>query len=297
MVTPKTGRLSNMPSNMPGPDAVQLAFDRVAKDYDRYAALEREVGSRLLERLTFQKRPPARILDLGCGTGDCSAALKRLYRKADVIGLDASRGMLGQLRRKSGFPRPLRAVCADYSRLPFAARTADLLFSNLALQWCRNFHDLAAEFRLVLKPDGMFVFSTLGPDSFKELRAAAGPDGIRGFTDQHDIGDALQAAGFQQAVMDSERITLEFQHFDALLREVENSGASTHFADWSGFIQTCRPMHDSSRNPERARAYPLTYEIAYGLAFGPEEGQPVKTREGDVASFSVDSLRASRQRF
>jgi malonyl-CoA O-methyltransferase len=141
----------------------------------------------------------------------------------------------------------------------------------------------------------MFVFSTLGPDSF-ELRATAGVDGIRSFPDLHDIGDALQTAGFRQAVMDSERITLQFQQFGALLHELENCGASTHFSDWAGFAQSCGATNDSNGKLQRARTYPLTYEIVYGLAFGPEEGQPVKTRDGDVASFSVDTLRAARKR-
>lgn len=276
---------------------MHASFDRVADVYDQYAALEREVGSRLLERLVFQKRPPMRILDLGCGTGECTAALKKMYRKADVIGLDASRAMLLRMRRKSSFFHPLRAVCADYSSLPFAPRTVDLLFSNLALQWCGNFYALATEFRHALKPGGVLVFSTLGPDSLRELREMAGAGEIRGFPDLHDVGDALQAAGFLQPVMDSERITLSFKGLDALLQETENSGASTHFTDWAGFVRASMGLNESRQNSARSGPHPLSYEIIYGMAFGPEEGQPVKTRDGDVATFSIDALRASRQRY
>jgi len=281
-------------------DAIRAAFDRQAEHYDRHAALEREVGSRLMERLEFQRRKPSRIIDLGSGTGFSCVELKRRFRRAEVIGLDASITMSQALHRRSSFLHPLRAVCADVSLLPFAGCSADLLFSNLALQWCRDFHLLGEEFRRVLRPGGLLLFSSLGPDSLKEFRSAAGCAGdsvrARQFPDMHDVGDALLAAGFSEPVVDSEFITLEYREFDSLLTELEATGASLHFGDWNELTKPGSPLADAYRAFQCNGRYPVTWEIVYGAAFGPEEGQPIKTPAGDVAAFSVDSLRRSAPR-
>ena len=129
---------------------VQRVFDQVAGRYDRHAALEQEIGSRLLERLEFQRRPAQRILDLGCGTGVSCAELKRGNRKAQVIGLDSSVAMLKRMLKRSGFLRPLRPVCADFTQLPLADQSMDLVFSNLAFQWCSSPTALFNEIRRVL---------------------------------------------------------------------------------------------------------------------------------------------------
>jgi malonyl-CoA O-methyltransferase len=126
----------------PGPGASPLDrralsrhFDRLADGYERHAALEQEVCRRLLERCAFNRRPPRRILDLGCATGGAAAQLKRMFRQAQVIGVDAAPAMLAGLRRRSGLLRPLRGVCGDIAALPFAAASADLLFANLVNHW------------------------------------------------------------------------------------------------------------------------------------------------------------------
>jgi malonyl-CoA O-methyltransferase len=279
--------------NLPGSKDVRAAFDRVAERYHQHAALEQEVSSRLLERLAFQKLVPQRIIDLGSGTGHCTRALKRQFPRAEVIGLDASLSMCQELRRKSGFFRPVRPVCADLAQLPFAGRCADLLFSNLAMQWCGDFHALTAGFRRVLRTNGLLLFSTLGPGSLREFRLTGDPL-VRPFVDMHDIGDALLAAGFSEPVVDSQSITTEYQDFERLWMDLEWTGASTHFADWQQWT-AASPLATGFEALRRPGGLPVTWEIIFGAAFGPPEGQPIKTMEGDIAAFSVDSLRGSRR--
>ncbi len=292
--------MSKLNLDLPDQNDIRAAFDRTAGRYDQYAALEREVGSRLLDRLAFQRRVPTCIIDLGSGTGHCCAALKRRFRKAEVIGLDASVAMSQALRGRSSFLRPLQAVCADLSLLPFADRSADLLFSNLALQWCQDFSKLSEGFRRVLRPGGLLLFSILGPVSLKEFRLAgayARDSALaRSFADMHDIGDALLAAGFSEPVMDSEYITTEYRQFDTLVAELEATGASTHFGDWAWQTRDGTPLAEVYGTFRHNERYPVTWEIVYGAAFGPDEGQPIKTRQGDVAAFSVDFLRNSLPR-
>ena len=258
------------------PRAVRRTFDRVASLYDRHAALEQEVASRLLDRLEFHRLTPRRIIDLGCGTGQASAVLKDRFRKAEIIGLDSSHAMLAQLRRRSGMFRRLKAVCADMSALPLADQSSELLFSNLAMQWCPDPASLLAEFRRVLTPGGMLLFSSLGPGSLRELTVAwAEADGtIQNveFADILQVGDALLAAGFQEPVMDAERITVSYPDIDSLVRELEATGTS-------GFLQGQNSLTEAENYLEKAYEpfrvdgrYPVTYEIIYGAAFGPQEG-------------------------
>jgi malonyl-CoA O-methyltransferase len=288
-----------MESPLPEHKAVQLAFDRFAGIYDEHAALEQEVGLRLLERLEFHRLAPQRILDLGCGTGRTSAALKARFRKAQVIGLDSSRMMLAQLQRRSALLRPLRAVCADFAALPLPDRSSELIISNLALQWSTDLEPLFAEIRRVLAPGGMLLFSTLGPASFRELRTAladcdASASG-REFADILDVGNALVAAGFQEPVMDAERITLNYPDSRALVTELGATGSALLLNAKHNLAEIVDCLDTAYQRFRVDGRFPVSYEIVYGAAFGPGEGQPRKTAQGDVVTFSVESLRGSRR--
>ncbi len=296
-----------MNQNLPGSNDVRAVFDRVAERYHQHAALEQEIGARLLERLAFQRLAPQRIIDLGSGPGRSTRALKQKFPKAEVIGLDTSWSMCQKLRRESGFFRPLRPVCADLAQLPFAERTADLLFSNLSLQWSVDFHALTAGFRRVLRTGGLLLFSSLGPGSLKEFRLMGEEVGqnspispppsflVRPFVDMHEIGDALLAAGFAEPVVDSEVITMEYQDYARLVLDLEWTGASTHFANWPQWSAVDGPLAAEYEVFRRPGGLPVSWEIVFGAAFGPGEGQPIKTSEGDIAAFSVESLRGSRK--
>jgi malonyl-CoA O-methyltransferase len=283
---------------MPRIPELRQLFDRAAVRYDRHAALEQEVGRRLLERLAFQRRPARRILDLGCGTGLAGAELKRRNRKSEVIGLDFSVGMLKQMKKRSGLLRPLRPVCADFSELPLADQSIDLVISNLAFQWCASLDELFNEIRRVLSPGGMLLFSSLGVGTLQELAAACesldGSARMAPFADILEVGDALMAAGFREPVMDAERITVDYPAVSDLLEELEATGMA-------GFLPGGSPAGGSSRELDTAYApfkrvdrYPVSFEVVYGAAFGPETGQPRKTAQGDIVTFSVDALRKSK---
>ena len=273
-------------------------FEQIAGRYEQHAALEQEVCTRLLERTVFNLSSPLQILDLGCGTGTGSAQLKRTFRKAQVVGMDTSLAMLSQVRRKSSMLRPLKAVCGDIGALPFAARSADMVFSNLASYWCPEPMAMFAEFRRVMRPDGMLLFSTFGPATMNELGEAwAGVDEeveLPVFPDLLEIGNALVAAGFREPVMDREMITLNYPQLDALFDELEATGTSLLVHGWERW-KTARMELKQAYAPMLIDGkYPLSFEVVYGTAFGPRDGQPMKTPGGDVATFSVDSLRRSR---
>jgi len=283
---------------VPNFKAIREQFDHVADRYDRHAAIEQEVCRRLLERCDFHRRPPEVILDLGCGTGQGSQALKGRFRRAQVIGVDASAGMLGKTRRRSALFRPLRVVCADIGRLPFASYSADMIFSSLAMHFCPTPTALFDEFRRVLRPDGILLFAALGPGSMTELSEAWEEVGVtislQPLPDVMELGDALLTAGFSEPVVDMERITVQYRSLHALAEELASTGTSLLMrgvAEWAADIRHLEATLAARQGDGR---FPVSFEILYGTAFGPPEGQPRRTADGDVATFSVDSLLKSR---
>jgi malonyl-CoA O-methyltransferase len=155
------------------PSRVGASFDRAARDYDAAAFLQREVGQRLLERLDLTTIDPQWIVDIGCGTGRPTRALVKHYPGAQVLGVDLASGMLRMAAKKQPwFGKGARFVCAEAASLPFADASCDLIYASLLLQWCEDLDTTLLEWRRLLKPHGLLLFSTLGPDTLKELRAS-----------------------------------------------------------------------------------------------------------------------------
>lgn len=281
--------------------AVQQSFERAAADYDHHAVLQHEVESRLLERIEYFELQPSRILDLGCGTGIASHTLQERFPGAQVSGLDWAAAMLRQLKDRKHSSRPPQAVCADMLQLPFAARSFDLVFSSLAIQWCNDLEALFSGLRRVMKPAGLFLFTSFGPDTLFELRTAWSQADDRPhvnlFADMHDVGDQLVAVGFSEPVMDMENIVLEYRDVLSLMRELKAVGAHNMAQGrppgltGKGKLKRVLRAYEAFR---RGGRYPASYEVIYGAAFGPAEGQPMRTAQGEVATFSVDTLKSSR---
>lgn len=277
--------------------ALKRQFDRAASSYDVHAVLQREIESRLLERIAFQRADPKVILDLGCGTASASRELRVRYPQSSVVSLDWSMPML----EKFGQGEPaggLTPLCADMHVLPFGPAAINLVFSSLALQWSYDLPAIFRELRRVMKADAMLVFSCYGPDTLIELkqswRHVDDRQHVNDFPDMHDIGDELLAAGFREPVMDVERLTLQYPDVLSLMRELQALGernvAVDRFKGLTGknSLKSLLEAYEQFQNEGR---YPASFEIIYGTAFAPSEGQPVKTPEGDVATFSVDALR------
>ena len=259
--------------------AVRRSFERAAQRYDKNAFLQREVGERLLAHLEPMRMDPARIIDLGSGTGAFFDALAKRYPQADLLGIDLALNMLRVARRRTSWwrrtftARAPRLVCADAERLPLPAGYAQFVFSNLTLQWCRPSAALSEAAR-VLSTGGLFLFSTFGPDTLKELRGAfAAVDGhahVNAFVDMHDLGDGLVGAGFADPVMEMEMITLEYGSVDAVARDLKAIGAHNALpgrprglsgrAHWTRMVERYETLR-------RDGALPATFEVIYGHAW------------------------------
>lgn len=261
---------------------VRRAFSRAAGQYDASAVMQREVCTRMLERLDYIRMKPARVLDVGSGTGWGTRQLGERYPAAQVVALDIAMGMLQAARGTSSWWRKLfagnapRYLCADVEALPLAAQSVDLVWSNLAVQWCNDLPATFVELQRVLKPEGLLMFSTFGPDTLKELRMAfSGVDThnhVNRFADMHDIGDMLLAAGFAEPVMDMEYITLTYQDVRSLMNDLRTIGAHNATSGRASGMMGKAAWHRVLENYERLRRegrLPATYEIVYGHAWKP----------------------------
>jgi len=253
---------------------VGAAFDAAAGDYDAVAVIQAEVRRRLLERLELFRTRPRRILDAGCGTGHGAGALLRRYRGAELVALDLAPGMLAAARARRPWLRRLDAVCGDAAAVPLADDSVDMVFSNLMLQWCNDPDRVFSEFNRVLRPGGLLLFTSFGPDTLKELRAAWGAaDGhthVSRFIDMHDLGDALLRAGLGEPVMDAETITLSYTDVRGLMRDLKTMGARNATAGRSRGLTGRRRLAAMEASYERLRTdgrLPATWEVVYGHAW------------------------------
>ena len=277
---------------------VRRGFDRASASYDAAAVLQTDVREQLLQRLDLTDLTPRLALDVGAGTGHASRALQRRYSGARVIALDSSFGMLRAAGRQQAWLRPFSRVCADAERLPLPDDSVDLILSNFMLQWSDP-DACFAEFRRVLAPRGLLSFTTLGPDTLRELRAAwievDAHSRVSQFIDMHDIGDALVRAGFAAPVLDVERYTLWYTDVRRLAADLQAIGARNATSGRPRGLTTPRKFAAMEAAYERHRQdgrLPATYEVVFGQAWTPA----VKSRPGtDSARVSLDEIKRQLQ--
>ena len=258
--------------------------------------LRREIAARMLERLALIRLSPTSMLDAGCGEGQDLLGLQQAFPNAQLLAIDASVGMLLQAhasgaQSQSGMQklfsrllgsRPASAhaaalACADFAQLPLPRASIDFLWSNLALHWHPQPHQVIKEWARVLRTDGLLMFSCFGPDSFIELRDAFAALGLRdrvlSFVDLHDYGDMLVSAGMATPVMDMEKLTITYPSAERLLADVRAFGGNPLFGRprgldtprrWQRLVNALEDRRDS------AGQIPLTIEVVYGHAFRPE---------------------------
>ncbi|HEY8099711.1 MAG TPA: methyltransferase domain-containing protein [Burkholderiaceae bacterium] len=271
------------------------------------AFLRREVAGRMHERLALVKLAPKRVLDAGCGEGADLLTLQRRFSEAQILGVDASSGMLtsaqdshraarssvNRLLKKWLAPKAGKGsgvdtelLCGDFAQLPFGLNTVDMVWSNLALHWHPQPDRVFAEWRRVLRVDGLLMFSCFGPDTFKELRAAFAmidemPHALP-FVDMHDFGDMLVNAGFSTPVMDMETITVTYESVEKLMADVRAWGGNpltTRRRSLIGAGAWKRVVENLEKMCRPDGRIPLTFEVIYGHAFKPV---PKVTADGEA---------------
>ena len=254
---------------------LRAAFENAAFQYDKYSILQRTIADRLDESLEQIKINPITILDLGSGTGYGSQILHKRFRNSYIYQIDLSENMLKVSKKKSpAFFSKDHFVCADINKPPFKEKYFDLIFSNLTLQWCDNLDLVFNEVKYLLKDKGVFLFSSFGPDSLKELRECwASVDDyvhINAFVDMHDVADALMRVGLMSPILNMENITLTYNDCRQLMKELKYIGA--HNIN-NGRRKTLTGKKRLEKVFQRYESYrvngvlPATYEVIYGHAW------------------------------
>lgn len=279
----------------------------VARQFARRGDLENaqflygEVARRMLDRLRYIRVQPQRMLDAGCGAGASLPLLRERYPEAAYVGLDACEpllqmararhspgglsGMLGRLTGKTAVRQQF--VHADLAASGLAPESLELVWSNLALHWHPEPHAALAEWRRVLKVNGLAMFSCLGPNTLRELRQALQDAGLHtatpAFVDMHDFGDLLVENGFADPVMDQETLTLTYKTPMRLLEDVRALGGNPASQRKRGLATPAwrdRLCAALEKQRDANGVIPLSIEVAYGHAWraASRQAAPGETR-------------------
>lgn len=250
-------------------------FNRAAPTYDQTAALAQAIGQQMLQRMELIRAQPQTILDLGGGTGQFTRQLRQRYPKAEVINADIAPRMLAVSQKKSGWFKRPQHICAAAEQLPLVNQSIDFVFANLTLEWCIHLEQALTEIKRVLKPNGLFMFSTLGPDTLTELRQCWQQVDthlhVHAFLDMHDLGDKLIQLHFMDPVLDIEYFTLTYTTAEQLMQELKQTGSSNALTQQTAALtaknklQQCINYYEKFRNAQNL--LPATFEVVYGHAW------------------------------
>jgi malonyl-CoA O-methyltransferase len=279
---------------------IQQAFNKSAKTYAQAAVLYQATGERLLSRLDYMRCEPQIILDAGCGLGNFSAQLADRYPEAQVIALDFSEKMIHEGKKLSASLSD-RWLMGDMEKLPLQRESVDMIFANQSIQDAEDIAALFCEFHRVLKPGGVLLFSTLGPDTLKELKAAWACVDTYGHVnecrDLHILGDALLSQQFAQPVVDREEMVLHYRNPQSLLKDLKEQGSyNIHPVRRRGLMGV--DAHEYLLNAleqqrQENEKITLTYEVLYGHAWREEKKSHYDAKTGEVV-ITLDKLRRVR---
>lgn len=254
-------------------------FANAADTYDAAAIVQQEICDRALERLQMLKLKPSTILDIGSGTGKSVRGLQAQFPNCNVIASDVALPMLMYLNQmQPPLQHQASIMCCDAEKLSLKDESVDLVFSTSTFQWCEDLNLVFAECLRILKPDGILLFTTFGPDTLKELRQSWARvdhhDHVHRFIDMHHLGDLLLAHHYADPVVDMELITIEYQRARQLLRDLKDTGSRGKFRttgdNFSSSLmgknkfQQFEAAYESYR--QKNGLLPASYEVIYGYA-------------------------------
>jgi malonyl-CoA O-methyltransferase len=206
---------------------IQQRFSESAKRYDLLTSLHREIADKLFEQVINGPMPSA-LLDVGCGTGYLTVKLKEHFPNSQMIGLDFSPGMLEVARPKH---KGIGWVLADGNKMPFSEGSFETVISNLAYQWAGDLAGVFSEARRVLAPNGILACTLFGFNTCEELFGSLREAGAKTLQfnrlpELSQIRQALIVSGFNDPIIESERVKVEFNSMYELISWLKSIGAN-----------------------------------------------------------------------
>lgn len=277
--------------------AVRRHRDRAAADYAHFNFLHEEIADRMVDRVEDTLRTFPLALDLGCHDGAMARRLPGRKGIETVVSADLSPAFAARA------PGP--ALAADEEFLPVAPGSVDLITSNLSLHWVNDLPGALIQARMALKEDGLFVASMLGGDTLRELRESLTAaeveieDGlsprVSPFAGVRDVGALMQRAGFAMPVVDSDEITVTYDHPLKLMADLRGMGEANAVAERrKGFSRRSTLMTAVGiyfeKYADADGRLPATFQIVYMTGWAPHPSQPKALRPGSATSFLGDVL-------
>jgi malonyl-CoA O-methyltransferase len=255
---------------------VRRSFAAAAASYDSVAALQREIGERLL-LMHLPEDFGGTVVDGGCGTGFLTEHLTSHPGVRRLIAVDMALPMLQVARAK--VTRIAEQCCpvfylgADMECLPLQDGSVDWLLSNLAVQWSRNLAGLFDELQRVLKAQGRLVFSTFGPHTLHELKSAwaqvdAYPH-VNEFYCRHTLSSVLRQTGFEHIEIATWAKVCRYASPLALMRELKGLGAHNVVQGRKRAVTTPKQLQQVTAVYESLHEHgpiPATFEVFYVTA-------------------------------
>lgn len=289
--------MQNQSSDFLDRKTVIARFNKAALSYEKASILQREIADRLLDRLSLLGIQPQLILDIGARSGYTSQLWSDYYPQAYVIAVDWAEKML--MEGSAGISK----ICAEPEKIPLPDQSADLIIANLVWHWVNDPMLCLREWRRLLKPGGVLLLTTVGPDTLQELRASfAAVDEfphVHLFLDMHDIGDALMLAKFSEPVMQAERLVLTYRQMEDLMLDLRGAGVGNALHSrrrglygkqrWGKMLNHYKNFYD------KEAGFPATIEIIYGLAWSNDSSLNFQDEDGNVR-IPLSTLKYSRRR-
>ena len=234
-------------------------FGKAAKHYDDYALIQRYSGEQLMDLADNDLGNI--VLDAGCGTGYFSQKWK--LKGKYVIALDLSPQMLQVAQQKQ---RASSYLLSDIEHCAIGDKSVDIIFSNLAMQWCDNLPAAIKTLMRTLSTSGSLYFSTLSTSSLQEVRDAWQSlddySHINPFLSFHEIEKAC--AGFKTELI-TENIIEQYDSLSDLFASLKGVGANHLQGERQKGLMTRHKYRELEKMWKKELGkYLLTYQLVIG---------------------------------
>ena len=254
---------------------IERKSDAAAITFSKHDFIHHHCRNDLIERMQLMNLNPKIAVDLGCAIGSSSRFLAKHYKKCHIFSLDLSLNMLIESRKKRSFLTPISEIQASANSLPFKNNSIDLIFANLLMPWIEDLPLFFTEISRILKNDGLFIFSTLGPDSLQNIKSIWSKvddfEHVNPFIDMHIIGDQILQSGIGDPVLDAEKLTINYKDINSLFSDIKNSGSTYCLKDKNPALKGKKKFKEfklALRKSMTKDQFNIELELIYGHAWG-----------------------------